>query len=527
MKRMSSPLSSLKKPQKTPLMGFNQGHRPVPFRNPQYTDDESKLLEEITGTMASQRIKTRDPFLGGLPKLPNVSPRASQGFGMPQKGHAAPDLPRSNSDLGQLALISPPSDHELMATMISRITQLEARLAVQAQEMADKEKKIQVLTEKNKLLQKAQGSNDPNSRVVELENKCYQLQEQIQQMENFLSDYGMVWVGEDEEQAEQEESDEEEMWRPGSSVSQQPTFRVDYNRLVENIKDLNALAGEGVAFITQTKDGARLKMPDSIQLTLYANGILMFNGPFRPFTDPTTQVCVQDILDGYFPSELQGRYPDGVPFNVTDKREVHYQERQHEIFKGAGQTLGGETVPSRLVPSNIQDRNPRSSQSKDKPVQATTSELPGPQLTVEQFLQKLPKSVMKAGKIIDIRSSLGDTLNGGKPSQPEVTLVETDTVIAMRKRLAGEAELSRPCTPRDITTLRIKSEDGGHTYILKMKFSETVGSLRKYLQAQRSNSVAAFDIVSTHPTKVHTDDSLTLQEAGLTPNAVAYLKKKS
>ncbi|KAH3726087.1 hypothetical protein DPMN_051943, partial [Dreissena polymorpha] len=242
--RMSSPLSSLKKPQKTPLMGFNQGHRPVPFRNPQYTDDESKLLEEITGTMASQRIKTRDPFLGGLPKLPNVSPRASQGFGMPQKGHAAP---------------APPSDHELMATMISRITQLEARLAVQAQEMADKEKKIQVLTEKNKLLQKAQGSNDPNSRVVELENKCYQLQEQIQQMENFLSDYGMVWVGEDEEQAEQEESDEEEMWRPGSSVSQQPTFRVDYNRLVENIKDLNALAGEGVAFITQTKDGARLK----------------------------------------------------------------------------------------------------------------------------------------------------------------------------------------------------------------------------------------------------------------------------
>ena len=42
----------------------------------------------------------------------------------------------------------------------------------------------------------------------------------------------------------------------------------------------------------------------------------MFNGPFRPFTEPTTQQCIQDIMDGYFPTELQDRYPDGVPFVV-------------------------------------------------------------------------------------------------------------------------------------------------------------------------------------------------------------------
>ena len=58
-------------------------------------------------------------------------------------------------------------------------------------------------------------------------------------------------------------------------------------------------------------------MPDPVQLTLYANGILMFEGPFRPFTDPSTQTCIQDIMDGYFPGELQKRYPDGVPFIVS------------------------------------------------------------------------------------------------------------------------------------------------------------------------------------------------------------------
>ena len=41
-------------------------------------------------------------------------------------------------------------------------------------------------------------------------------------------------------------------------MSQSPKFKVDYNLLIENIKDLNTLAGEGVASIKHTKDGARL-----------------------------------------------------------------------------------------------------------------------------------------------------------------------------------------------------------------------------------------------------------------------------
>ena len=60
-------------------------------------------------------------------------------------------------------------------------------------------------------------------------------------------------------------------------------------------------------------------MPDPIPLTLYANGIIMFRGPFRPFTDHSTQLCVRDLMDGYFPSELQSRYPDGVPIAVRNQ----------------------------------------------------------------------------------------------------------------------------------------------------------------------------------------------------------------
>ena len=33
-----------------------------------------------------------------------------------------------------------------------------------------------------------------------------------------------------------------------------------------------------------------LQVRDSVPLTLYSNGILMFGGPFRPYSDPVTQV---------------------------------------------------------------------------------------------------------------------------------------------------------------------------------------------------------------------------------------------
>ena len=40
-----------------------------------------------------------------------------------------------------------------------------------------------------------------------------------------------------------------------------------------------------------------VQVRDSVPLTLYSNGILMFGGPFRPFSDPVTQVSVYCNLD--------------------------------------------------------------------------------------------------------------------------------------------------------------------------------------------------------------------------------------
>ncbi|GFS13966.1 UBX domain-containing protein 11-like [Elysia marginata] len=317
---------------------------------------------------------------------------------------------------------------------------------------------------------------------------------------------------------------------------------------MENINDLNVLAGAGVAQIKKTSDRARFEIPESVQLTIYANGILMFDGPFRPYTEPTTRQCVQDLLDGYFPSELQHRYPDGVPFVVTDLRGTFYQSKTRSLaFTGEGQTLGGETGPSRLIPTRVVDQSKKiplpsvgglaaASQTgpPPEPLDTAPQHLRKP-LTQSQFLNKLPKSVIRDGKIIDVRDSIGNALTGNemKTSSSNVTLINTSVTKEMSESVAGPGgvagDSSSNSAPRpkssykDVTTLRVVTEQGAHTYIVKMKFSETIGNLRTYLDTQR-RPTAPYDIVSTFPHKVHKNNNLTLEASGLTPNAVVHIK---
>uniref|UniRef100_A0A803THX8 UBX domain-containing protein 11 n=1 Tax=Anolis carolinensis TaxID=28377 RepID=A0A803THX8_ANOCA len=140
-------------------------------------------------------------------------------------------------------------------------------------------------------------------------------------LQRFLNDYGLIWVGEGPDSSDELEPLIEERvysrkntWTPEDNILSGTPINLDL--IFENLKDLNILAGEGESKVEHTTGGARLKQRRAIPLTFYQNGIVMFNGPFRPYEEPSTQRCLRDIMDGYFPSELQRRYPDGVPFQV-------------------------------------------------------------------------------------------------------------------------------------------------------------------------------------------------------------------
>ncbi|XP_077869146.1 uncharacterized protein LOC102809465 [Saccoglossus kowalevskii] len=200
---------------------------------------------------------------------------------------------------------------------------------------------------------------------------------------------------------------------------------------------------------------------------------------------------------------------------VTDRRDVFFEDkRRMEHFPGVGQMLGGDHKPSILVPSRLRE-------SQDKPTQIT-SQLPGPQLTVEQFLTKLPLSVVKSGKVIDVRHSVGDTIKGER-GQVETTVIETQALKEMKDRV-DIAPSQRPKSSKDVATLRIKGESGDKVFVLKMKFNDTIGDVRKYVDKHRTKDAAGYDILTTFPNKVYCNEMATLEECGLTPNATLHLR---
>ncbi|XP_062996191.1 UBX domain-containing protein 11 [Elgaria multicarinata webbii] len=476
---MTSPLSSLGKIRRMPLQLQTAGKRAVPFKESIQNDDEAAMMDEILGPGAQIPVQVN-------------TPSCSDG-----------------TTANPATLGAAPTDMELMTSMMQKIASLEHKVKNQAQTIQQKNKKISEFEAQIKILQKEKDQSSGLSRAEELEVLCLELQRQIWEMERFLNDYGLIWVGEGTHSLEELDSSKQEgsapsraFWKPGDAVISETS--INFDLIFKNLKDLNALAGEGVSKIEHTAGGARLRQMDSIPLTFYQNGIVMFNGPFRSYEAPSTQQCLRDIMDGYFPSELQRRYPDGVPFQVTDKRDVFFQERQlPESFPGLGHMVGHSK------PSGIKE----------------TNEIPGPKLTAEQFLNKLPQSLIQDGHVIDIRGEVKKNLQGlGGTRSHEVVLVETPSLAAMKKRLVGDKKKEAP--DPSVATLRIKSENGEKTYIIKMSFTETVGDLRRHLARSRGREVKPYEILSTFPSRVYNDDSMTLEECGLVPNAALLLRKK-
>ncbi|XP_071520499.1 uncharacterized protein [Panulirus ornatus] len=194
-----------------------------------------------------------------------------------------------------------------------------------------------------------------DTRMASVEEKCRKLERQVMEMERFLGEYGMVWCEAEETYLLDNPVNascsysSSEVTTPNVTPSHTPRthprvrikrhrrnhknrevrrvvaestsrsissenepFSLDYEKLLAAITELNIVA----------QGDAAAEAGESLQLTLYKNGIVVDDGGFRSFEAVKTRQFLQDILDGFFPSELQDTYPDGVPIKVRDKRQV-------------------------------------------------------------------------------------------------------------------------------------------------------------------------------------------------------------
>nr|KAF6445546.1 UBX domain protein 11 [Molossus molossus] len=165
---MSSPLASLGKTRRVPLPSepVNSGRRGIKLYG---DEDEVDMLNDGHGS--EERISV---------------PSCYGGIGAPV------------SRQGPVF-----HDSELMATMARKVRDLERQVKAQTDEMLSKDRKIRALEELVETLQEHKGQMS-QQRQEELEAMCTQLQQQISEMERFLGDYGLQWVGEpmDEEDSE-------------------------------------------------------------------------------------------------------------------------------------------------------------------------------------------------------------------------------------------------------------------------------------------------------------------------------------
>ncbi|XP_013375086.1 PREDICTED: UBX domain-containing protein 11 isoform X2 [Chinchilla lanigera] len=460
---MSSPLASLSKTRKVPLQSepVNPGRRGIKIYG---DEDEVDMLNDGSGS--EERTAVPSHYCS------TAAPSRSQGPGF--------------------------SDSELMASMTRKLQELEQQVQAQTDEMLSKDQKILALEELVRTLQQHQGEAAVQ-RQEELETLCVQLQRQVREMERFLNDYGLQWVGEpmDQEDAEDKAVSEDDkrdwmtakkFWKPGDSLVPP---EVDFDRLLASLKDLSELVVEGDTQVIPVPGGARLHALEPIPLKLYQNGIMMFNGPFRPFHDPATQRCLRDILDGFFPSELQRLYPNGVPFKVSDLRNQVYPEVGLRPFPGKSRVVDWQ----RMLEAS-----------------GRVEEHPG--MTAEKFLNRLPKFVIRQGEVIDIRGPVRDTL--------QEIIVETPALAAERQR--RQESPNTPAPP--LCMLRVKSENGEQAFLLMMRPQDTVGTVRALLAQTRAMDAATFEIFSTFPPTVYQDDTLTLQAIGLVPSATLLLRAR-
>eukprot|EP01135_Chromosphaera_perkinsii_P003291 Nk52_evm66s239 gene=Nk52_evmTU66s239 len=433
--------------------------------------------------------------------------------------------------------VSSSTPGNLTTALLSRVNQLESELYKSQTEVAEKMHTIARLEERIMLLE-VSGLKNVEFRGTFLEKKCKEYRKQIEDMEDFLADYGLVWVGNDidlEGEFQEPDKSDEGKGQISRLISKEISFQdnngnvtnstaqeeqpsvprgtegvFNFGLFVKNLKELSCIAGEDVAIVVPSDaDGKThsLKAPDSIPVKLYSNGFMLWDGPFRPFDSDIAKSFIEDVFDGYFPIELKERYPDGVPFQITDKRFDEYTGNMASCFSGAGKSLTN---------NNPKQRNSELGSNQGIEFDPLTKNEKG-------LLQKLPRSVIRNGKVINIQDSLKEHVSTdiASPAPTKKVMVLDNAEDDTQEAVSSDEASGMMCT-----TLQIKNDFSSHSFVMKLKETTSIAELRNRIdKLLPKGSETSYEIRSTFPSRVYNDRLATLKQCGLTPTATLHVRK--
>jgi hypothetical protein len=436
------------------------------------------------------------------------------------------------------------TDASFNSGMVKRLRQAEQELFDLQKEHMRLKNYTSILHAENEELKRnaskgANAKNDHIERDIKLARENKALRNQIQDMSQFLSDYGLTWVGVNADAARESLPDVDARHTPEKAKA---TPSKAFTKFAERVEELNAaIRAEPTQIVTSDKRARFVHAEEnveSIKITYYRNGLMVKRGPFRYDDSESYKTFSRDIMDGYFPSELQADNPDGVIIDLQDKSHADYVE---------------------------------SAASDDR-------------LTGFQLLKRLPKNIVRNGEIIDIAGEIADKIGHGKQNKPS-NIEHAQGFIEPIVRSDGKQSPSRPKEPvhlryegstdtggravtpskqsanalptslktsssplstslfgqqdneehrenlndPEIAKIQVKCGNGGPTFVLKMPANSVISELRKMISdyfAKESfdpSQVPQIELRSAFPPRILTDE-LTMSAAGLVPNGTIHAK---
>ncbi|KAF0974223.1 hypothetical protein FDP41_006833 [Naegleria fowleri] len=240
----------------------------------------------------------------------------------------------------------------------------------------------------------------------------------------------------------------------------------------------------------------QLKQKPVSTVTFWKNGIVVDNGPFKPYKWQITKAFLTDILDGYFPYEFKEKHPDGVKLKIVDKTSEPFSKtEERSIGKSNYLKENNSNVVGLDYLKYVEENGP-----------------PNPPLDKESFLDLLPKQVIKNGKVIPVRDDIERVISGGNSKNE----TKTSDIVEIRDE---ENSLSQQSGSKDICTIKLRSSSG-QQFMVYLSKHKTIRDLRQLLVPHLHLSSFRLKAI---PNTFFDDETSTLETCKLYPKAILMI----
>ncbi|PBJ78966.1 hypothetical protein TcG_00489 [Trypanosoma cruzi] len=448
-------------------------------------------------------------------------------------------------------------DGDLLGAMAKRLKTLEAQQNAYRMELKEKTEKLLCVEAKYKN-EKAR-REEVEAMVVEIYDDKEELEKLVGEMRNFLSDYGLQWVGDkgrgkaknkgansrvygiaDDakrkdspspitatsrpfEMYEGEYEDKTPMLSSIPVPIPSPTSEKDMQNdttegkmvpctttgtstlpfsmeiLKRNAKILSDHVGSRGVF-TNGKQGG-IKEHELVRIVVYQDGICVNGGPFRPFGWPLCDAVLNDLAEGFYPYEFKQRFPDGFPIEIIDQTSVCF----------SNSTVGDKSV------GKVRDLRSLQEGKNCQPVSR------------EEFLKRLPATrITGSGRVVHLREAIAQIVGGptGNGTLRHVSEAERKLVGEMEEtefKSGGAAVVPNRIKGLVAVLVRFPS---GEKVTLHLAPENTIADLRRELQLAVPGFKAAYDVRLSFPSVTYTDDTKTLRELGLLTSCTLMIQPR-